>query len=59
MNLKEVKEFAEQKGVRPGRLKKAELIRSIQSAESNPTCYMTDQVDNCGEASCLWRADCR
>jgi len=59
VNLKEVKEFAEQKGVRPGRQKKAELIRSIQSAENNPACYMTDQAASCGEVSCLWRGDCR
>ena len=59
MNLKEVKKVAEQRGVRPGRHKKAELIRSIQAAENNPVCFMTDQADNCGQMSCLWRSDCR
>lgn len=59
MNMNQIKAFATRKGLRPGRQKKAELIRSIQAAENNPVCYMTDQVDNCGQTSCLWRPDCR
>lgn len=58
MNMNEIKAFATQKGVRPGRQKKTELIRSIQSAENNPVCFITNQSDSCGEAACLWRPDC-
>jgi hypothetical protein len=59
MNMNQIKAFARRKGLRPRQQKKAELIRSIQAAENNPVCYMTHQVDNCGETSCLWRSDCR
>lgn len=59
MNMNVIKELAVQRGVRPARLKKTELIRAIQAAENNVACYMTDQVDICGQASCLWRPTCR
>ncbi len=59
MNVKDIKKLAAQKGVQAGRLRKKELIRSIQTAEQNPVCFMTDQADTCGETSCLWRTDCR
>lgn len=59
MKMNDVKELAVQKGVRPARLKKEELIRAIQEAENNGACYMTNQVDICGQTTCLWRSDCR
>lgn len=59
MKMNEIRVFATQKGLRPGRQTKTELIRTIQSAENNPVCFMTSQAENCGEASCLWRSDCR
>lgn len=59
MNMKDIKEIAAQKGLRAGRLKKEELVRAIQETENNVACYMTDQVDHCGQTACLWRADCR
>lgn len=58
MNIKEIKELAQQRGLRPGRLKKDELIRAIQEAEDSAPCYMTNQVDYCGQSDCLWRQDC-
>ncbi len=59
MNMKDIKEIAAQKGLRAGRLKKEELVRAIQETENNVACYMTDQVDSCGQVACLWRTDCR
>jgi hypothetical protein len=59
MNMKEIKAIAAQKGLSAGRLKKEELVRVIQGAENNIACYMTSQVDNCGQTTCLWRSDCR
>ena len=57
--MKDIKEIAAQKGLRAGRLKKEELVRAIQETENNVACYMTNQVDSCGQPACLWRADCR
>ena len=58
MILKEVKAISKRMGLMIGRLKKAELIRSIQTAEDNIACFGTERVQYCGEEGCLWRDDC-
>jgi hypothetical protein len=59
MNVAEIRKYAEGKGVDPGRLKKAELIRAIQAAEGNPTCYGSERKFRCPETGCLWDKDCK
>jgi len=59
MNLNEVKKLAKDRGLAPGRLRKAELIRSLQAQEGNPQCYNTNLSSTCGQPNCLWRPDCR
>ncbi len=59
MNLSQVKDVAKERGVTVGRMKKEELIRSIQNTEGNPECYNTQFVQSCGQDACLWRADCK
>lgn len=59
MKLSEVREIATQLGLELGRMKKSELIRSIQTAEGNFACYNTGMVRVCGQKCCLWRTDCR
>ena len=39
------------------KLKKDELIHSIQIAEGNSPCFLT--IDNCSVTPCLFRADCQ
>lgn len=58
MRLEEIKEIAKQHGIKVGKLKKAELIRSIQQAEGNEACFDAGKVAVCGQDSCLWRSDC-
>lgn len=58
MKMNEIKEIAVDRGVRPGKLKKTDLVRSIQQAEGNPECFMTGILDQCEEDKCLWREDC-
>jgi hypothetical protein len=58
MNMKEIKTIAAERGVVPGKLKKAELVRAIQKAENNPECFMIGMLDQCVEYDCLWRGDC-
>ena len=58
MNIDQVKEIARGKGIKPGRMKKVEIIRAIQAAEGNPTCFQTGTANVCGQAQCLWRPDC-
>ncbi len=58
MKLDEIKEIAKQHDIKIGKMKKAELVRAIQAAEGNVVCFETGQASECGQAECLWRADC-
>ncbi|MDD2271264.1 MAG: SAP domain-containing protein [Desulfuromonadaceae bacterium] len=58
MKLEEIKEIAKQHDIKVGKLKKAELIRAIQSAEGNEVCFESDKAAECGQDECLWRVDC-
>jgi hypothetical protein len=56
--LKDVQATAKRKGVEPGRLNKATLIRKIQRAEGNFDCFASAVDNYCDQSECLWRADC-
>jgi Rho termination factor, N-terminal domain len=58
MKLDEIKKIAEQYGIKPGKMKKADLVREIQKLEGNNSCYDTGQSESCGQAQCSWRVDC-
>ena len=58
IKLDEIKEIARQHGIKAGRMRKAELVRAIQSAEGNEACFETGKAPVCGQDACLWRADC-
>ena len=58
MKLEEIREIAKQHNIKPGKMKKADLIRAIQQAENNDPCFDTGKVDHCGQHACLWREDC-
>ena len=57
MNIKEVKERAKLLGLRPGKMRKTDLIRTIQTTEGNYACFSTGK-NNCGQTECCWREDC-
>ena len=58
MKMEELRHIAKDKGVLPGRLKKADLIREIQRTEGNQPCFGTGFRDRCGQEQCLWRNEC-
>ena len=58
MKLSDIKELALSMGVKPGKLGKAELIRTIQKSEGNFDCFAVGFSDECGQDACLWREDC-
>ena len=58
MKMTEVKAVAKERGVKPGKMKKVELIRAIQSSEENPQCFNTGFSQACGQPECLWHVDC-
>jgi hypothetical protein len=59
MNWIEIKRYARNKGVNPGKMKKVDLIRAIQAAEGNPACFGSERRFNCPETNCLWETDCK
>ena len=59
MKLEEIKEIAKRHDIKVGKLKKAELVRAIQSIEGNDACFETGKASQCGQAECLWIADCK
>jgi hypothetical protein len=59
MKIAEVRELAVQRGLKTDKMKKTEIIRAIQAIEGNTACFETGTVAECGQANCLWRADCK
>lgn len=58
MKLDDIREIAKQHGIKPGKMKKADLVRAIQQAEGNEACFDTGMSERCGQEQCLWREDC-
>ena len=58
MNLTEIKQLAKDRGIVPGKMRKAELIHCLQVQEGNAQCYNTNFFQDCGQPNCLWRPDC-
>jgi len=57
MNMQEVKEKARKLDLHPGKMKKADLIHTIQSKEGNIPCFQTG-IESCDQTDCCWRKDC-
>jgi hypothetical protein len=55
MTVKEIKIIAKKMGLKAGKMKKADLVRTIQSAEGNTPCFQTGVMATCGQESCCWR----
>ncbi len=58
MKMQEIVAIARQRAVMAGKMKKAELIRTIQRAEGNNDCFGSGLSGECDQTSCLWRGDC-
>jgi len=58
MKMQEIRAIARTKGVIPGRMGKAELIRAIQQAEGNFDCFGSAVDEECDQENCLWKEDC-
>lgn len=58
MKMEEIRRIAQERGILPGRARKADLIRTMQGAEGNAGCFASGQAEGCGQTGCLWRKDC-
>ncbi|MBC8317874.1 MAG: SAP domain-containing protein [Desulfobulbaceae bacterium] len=57
MKMTDVKKKATVLGIKSGKMKKTDLVRSIQLKEGNAPCFQTGIV-SCGQDDCCWRIDC-
>lgn len=57
MKEKDIKEIAKTIGIKVGKMRKPELIRTIQKTEGNIPCFGT-RGHECDQTNCLWREDC-
>lgn len=57
MKMPEIRDKAQQLGIKPGKKNKSELIRAIQQQEGNSPCYGTAMAQ-CAQSACCWRQDC-
>lgn len=55
--MADVKKKAQDMGIKAGRMKKVELIRSIQQMEGNPECFQSGR-ETCDQMECCWRDEC-
>lgn len=57
MDMAQLKEKAQQLGIRVGKMKKGDVVRAIQSREGNFPCFETAK-DYCNQLACAWRKGC-
>ena len=58
MNMQEIRAIARERGVKPGRATKKELVRMVQRGEGSFDCFATADLGICDQERCLWREDC-
>jgi hypothetical protein len=58
MKIEEIRSIAKSHHIKPARLSKVELIKSIQSEEGNFDCFATASSGECDQFGCIWREDC-
>jgi len=58
MNVQEIRQIAVQIGVKPGKMDKTRLVKTIQRQEGNFDCFATAYNCECDQDDCLWRKDC-
>ena len=58
MNMQEIRGIAKTMGIRTSKLRKVDLVKSIQHAEGNFDCFATAESGACDQLACRWRDDC-
>ncbi|MHB1379940.1 MAG: SAP domain-containing protein [Desulfurivibrionaceae bacterium] len=57
MKMLDIKAKAKNLGIRAGKMKKEDLIRTIQEREGNFPCFGS-AMEHCSQEDCSWREDC-
>lgn len=60
MNMQEIRTRANDMGIQNvSKMRKGELVRSIQQAEGNNACFGAEWRFDCNQVDCCWRFDCQ
>jgi hypothetical protein len=57
MHIQTIRSIAKERGIKAGRMAKADIIRTIQREEGNFDCFGTTN-GFCDQGGCSWREDC-
>jgi len=58
MNLQEIRNVAQNHGLKLGKCSKLDMVRQIQLEEGNFACFGTAIDGECDQSACLWKKDC-
>lgn len=58
MKLEEIRSIAKSHSIKPGKLSRTALIKSIQISEGSFDCFATAYAGECDQTGCCWREDC-
>jgi hypothetical protein len=58
MHIQTIRSLAKERGIKAGRMTKADIIRSIQRVEGNFDCFGSAINGACDQQECIWREDC-
>ena len=58
MKLEEIRQLARDRGLKPAKLTKRELVKLIQNSEGNFDCFSSAVDGHCDQLACFWREDC-
>ena len=58
MKLEEIRNLARERGLKPAKLTKRELVKMIQRAEGNFDCFASAVHGFCDQVACLWHKAC-
>ena len=58
MHMQEIRSIAKEYGIKTAKQTKVDLVRTIQQAEGNFSCFATATDGICDQTGCLWREDC-
>ena len=58
MKLDDIRKLARERGLKPAKLNKRELVKMIQRSEGNFDCYASAAHGECDQVVCLWREGC-
>jgi len=58
MKMNDIRKIALAQGIKPKKLTKAALVKTIQLNEGNFDCFGSATAGVCDQANCIWNEDC-